>query len=208
MSHQPTTNIPEVRKLKKISSEHFLPETLKPWWDSAKEAEHTGDIYKDYPGSVDHYYLKTLFKEIDLRIFRLVRNRMKPYYAKTVNGTARMSVGHLTLNQFHVYLERLQSSAKCSKIRESFFTLPACNSDNKVYSSLVTCEWKDGKIPHLSHKNDWAFVKYFDRSTNELNRCYAYEFCITYNSNSGRINVHFKYVSEGYDVKDKKWRTR
>ena len=147
MSHQSSTNIQENRNSSnKFSDQTIIPSNLRTWWDSSNEAEHTGDIYQHQEGCLDYYFLDNLFKQIDQNIFRLVRNRMKPYYKKAITGTSRMSVGHLTLKQFYCYLERLESSVRCSKIRESKFTLPACNSDNRVYASLLTCEWKNGAV--------------------------------------------------------------
>lgn len=202
MSQHSQSNIKDSEK---FSDRNLLPENILSWWDEGYAVEDKEKIYRKQEGSLDHFYLDTLFKEIDKRIFRIVRNRMKPGYAKKVDGMARISVGHLTENQFDEYLTRLQSSVKCSSIKRTKVFIPSCDYRTKLVESITIAEWNGGKIPSLSIKNDWAYVKWVDVDAYQVHRSYAFKFSITHNSYTESLKIRFEYSTEFFREEDKQW---
>ena len=198
-------DIQEDNNFAKSKKSCLIPENILPWWDDGYAVEKHSDIYRNEEGCLDHFYLEKLFSEIDKRIYRVVRNRMKPGYGKVVDGHARMYVGNLSSKQFYSYIERLQSSVRCSKIREHSFKVPSCNFRTYQYESILFCEWKDGKLPHLSVKNNWAYAKWFDGDAIQVHRAYATKFTLTHNSYTECVSVRFEYVFEFFRVADGKW---
>lgn len=190
--------IPDKQESGILTDKNFIPNSLHTWWDNPRQVEPSSKFYSKYEGCLDHEFLTNLFKQLDQNIYRLVRNRMKPGFRKKIDGTTRMIVGCLTKQQFIIYIEGLQSSVKCSNISETSFKLPSLNSDYQMYESNVTCSWKNGNIPHLSHKNDWAYAKWYDDGATEVHRAFVIDFSLVYNTYSGCIilNILSNFIME------------
>ena len=83
MSHSNSTSIPEDKKSEN-SDYQVIPKNLKSWWEEPYEVERSLTIYTKEKACLDPVYLEDFFKDIDKRIYRRVRDRMKPGLAKNV----------------------------------------------------------------------------------------------------------------------------
>mmetsp|Transcript_118657 Transcript_118657/g.177362 ORF Transcript_118657/g.177362 Transcript_118657/m.177362 type:complete len:144 (+) Transcript_118657:155-586(+) len=141
-----------------------------------------------------------------MRLYRLLRCRMKPRFKKQVDGKAQIIVGILSEEEFSLYLERLSSSVRPTKVRELQKKIPGFDAFTKQPESLLIAEWNNGVLPHLSHRYRWAFVKWLDRDTNEVFRSYATQLSVTHNSYTCCVRIGFSYVTSFYCESQRKWK--
>ena len=204
MSHSNSTSIPEDKKSEN-SDYQVIPKNLKSWWEEPYEVERSLSIYTKEKACLDPVYLEDFFKDIDKRIYRRVRDRMKPGLAKNVKPNHKMGVAFLTVPQFFLYLERLSSSVKGSRIYKSSIYHPSLDCHHRLKDCVRKVFWKNGKFPHLSHKHDWAFIKWVDTDAKQIHRAYAINFGIVHNGHTGNLSVTIDYGVEFYNEAYKKW---
>lgn len=184
----------------------LLPNNLIEWFDDDDTYHEQYQLVNHVDGYMDHYYLKLRFADLDYNIERRVRTRMLPGYEKKVHGRPAVIVGALTMKQFKIYIEELSSTARPSKEKIERFKVPSFNTGYRNEEAHERIEWHNGKLPHLSHKNTWAFSKWVDCNSKELHRAYVTLFALVRNSYSNAIRVEFTYVTEFYCYNEKKWK--
>mmetsp|Transcript_31373 Transcript_31373/g.48679 ORF Transcript_31373/g.48679 Transcript_31373/m.48679 type:complete len:188 (-) Transcript_31373:71-634(-) len=184
----------------------MVPQNLRSWFDDPDSFQKTRDITKKQKGAVDdyEYFIKKII-EIEYRMVRLISVRMQPGYKKKVDGKARMVVGQMSVEEFDTWVERLSCPNRPSNRKILKLQIPGFDAHHKMEEMIAVAEWKDGKLPYLTHKNHWNLVKFFDRDVFETYRSCLTEFSVVHNSHTCCVTVHFTYYTEFYSQHYRQW---
>ena len=207
------TNIPEETFLVSpddpidVKSMRSYPK-LKTWFDHPDTTvDYQQELYPDIAGCLNRSYLFQVFKEIDLRIEKLVRCRILPSFKKEVTLRNNCVVGCLSVQQWMEYIN-LKNGAIPSKTQQLKSKIPSFDKYTCVYRKYTrrVC-WNYGNLPKLLHKDVWWYMKWKLEDRNISYRAYVMNFALVHNSYLGTISVEFTYATQLFSKSCKQWMT-